>query len=162
MALSLMPPPRAPNVRVVAAFLLALVTAGVGTAWYVENAEFMAMQDVLERNEVEFGRVDPDDVRRLHVSLGQAEQTALDTYSAWAFPHSQPYLGRFTAAHLGRGFADDLVYAIRVRGRLPGPIIQNNGEPQEFVVIVPAGRPEASWSIALPTEPPHLTSESMP
>lgn len=160
--LSLMPQRRAPKRWVIAAFVLAVVAVAGGTAWYVENREFMAMHDAMERNEVEFERVDPDEMRTgLHVTLAQAEQTALDTYSAWALPHSQPYLGRITAPHLGRGFEDELVYAVRVKGRLPGPIIQNKGEPEDFVVLLPAGRPEASWSIGLPTEPPYLTSETM-
>ncbi len=162
--LSLTPAARTPNLRVIAAFVLALVTAVGGTFWYVENREFMAMQAVMERNEVEFERVDPDDVRdAVHVPPRDAEQTALETHSAGAFPHSQPYLGRFTAAHLGRGFADELVYAVRVKGDWPGPIVLGDGNPQEFVVIVPAreSRGDGLWSVALPAEPPYLTRETM-
>lgn len=153
---------RPPNRRIIAAFVLAVVAVAGGSTWYVENREFIAMQDVMERNEVDFARVDPDEMRTaLHVSPAQAEQTALDTYSAWALPHSQAYVGRFTAPHLGRGFEGELAYAVHVTGRLPGPIIENNGDPQEFVVIVPARLPEASWSVALPTRPPYLTAETM-
>lgn len=163
-SISLMSPARPPNLRLIAAFLLALVTAIGGTGWYVENREFIAMQDVMEHNEVEFERVDLDEGRAaVHVPPGDAEQTALETYSASAFPHSRPYLGRLSASHLGRGFEDELVYAIRVRGWRPGPIIENDGEPQEFVVILPTRvrGTDGGWSIALSTEPPFLTGDDM-
>lgn len=157
-------PARTPHLRVIAACVLALVTLVGGTFWYVENREFIAMQAVMEHNEVAFERVDPADVGdAVHVPPGDAVQTAIETHGVGRFPHSQPYLGRFTAGHLGRGFEDELVYAVRVKGHWPGPIVLGDGEPQEFVVIVPArdSRGDGLWSIALPAKPPYLTRETM-
>jgi hypothetical protein len=162
--ISLMPPARTPNLRVVAVFLLVAVTIG-GTVWFLQTREFRGIHDVMERNEVEFERVDPDDVAGMAtLDPGEAEQLAMGTYGAARFPHSKPYLGRFSAPHLGRGIEDELVYTIRLKGWSPGPVIEgDDGEPQEFVVILPA-RPrgtDGGWSVSLPTQPPYLTPETM-
>lgn len=160
-----MPPARTPKLLVVAAFVLAVVTALGGTVWFLQNREFMAIHDVMERNQVEFERVDPDDVAdTVTLGLAEAEQRAIGTHGAARFAHSKPYLGRFSAPHLGRGIEDELVYAIRLKGWRPGPVIEgDDGEPEEFVVILPAvvRGSEGAWSITLPTEPPYMTPENM-
>jgi hypothetical protein len=147
-------------------FVVAIVGAVLLTLRFVNNKEFMEIEDVMERNGVEFERVERGRREgRIRLHPKDAVQRALDRYVAYDFPRSEAYLGRFTAPHLGDGFEDYLVYAILVKGFQPGPVIRGNGEPQEFVVLLSARdwqEGDGFWSIGLPAEPPYLVPEPTP